>query len=286
MPVSEALTYANAAGARNVTVQGPMEGAGSRAELDDSSPKPREAPDDRSLRNLARRGAMVRRQASHLSAQPIHWSSAPHPQRCTLPDTLVIEATCNQVNQFGGYTGMLPDDFVGLVETLLRKNSFRSNGSSSEATTLGQIPGATNMPAQAMAKAEEMVEAYVSAGFRRSTSTLRWAAPASLPRSTTPQRRSAPHACAAAERAASDAGGEPPVYIIGTEVPPPAAPTMRSPHRADQRSGSAAHHRHSSRSLPTQAWPMRSPASSHWWSSPASSSATTMWSSTTAKAAG
>ena len=30
-----ALTYANAAGARNVTVQGPMEGAGTLAELDD-----------------------------------------------------------------------------------------------------------------------------------------------------------------------------------------------------------------------------------------------------------
>ena len=35
MPVSKALEYANAAGARNVTVQGPMEGAGSRAELDE-----------------------------------------------------------------------------------------------------------------------------------------------------------------------------------------------------------------------------------------------------------
>ncbi|MBR0752356.1 sugar kinase [Bradyrhizobium jicamae] len=32
---AEALTYANAAGARNVTVRGPMEGAATRAELDD-----------------------------------------------------------------------------------------------------------------------------------------------------------------------------------------------------------------------------------------------------------
>ena len=32
---AQALTYANAAGARNVTVRGPMEGAGTRAELDD-----------------------------------------------------------------------------------------------------------------------------------------------------------------------------------------------------------------------------------------------------------
>ena len=34
MPAGKALEYANAAGARNVTVRGPMEGAGSRAELD------------------------------------------------------------------------------------------------------------------------------------------------------------------------------------------------------------------------------------------------------------
>lgn len=35
MPPAEALLYACAAGARNVTVRGPMEGAGTRAELDD-----------------------------------------------------------------------------------------------------------------------------------------------------------------------------------------------------------------------------------------------------------
>lgn len=34
MSVGDALTYANAAGARNVTYCGPMEGAGTRAELD------------------------------------------------------------------------------------------------------------------------------------------------------------------------------------------------------------------------------------------------------------
>lgn len=34
VPVEQALTYANAAGARNVTVRGPMEGAGTRDELD------------------------------------------------------------------------------------------------------------------------------------------------------------------------------------------------------------------------------------------------------------
>ena len=35
MPALKALDYANAAGARNVTMQGPMEGAGSRRQLDE-----------------------------------------------------------------------------------------------------------------------------------------------------------------------------------------------------------------------------------------------------------
>ncbi len=31
---------------------------------------------------------------------------------------LLIEATANQVNQYGGYTGMLPADFIQFVEKL------------------------------------------------------------------------------------------------------------------------------------------------------------------------
>jgi fructokinase len=34
MSPGEALTYGSAAGARNVTIRGPMEGAGTRQELD------------------------------------------------------------------------------------------------------------------------------------------------------------------------------------------------------------------------------------------------------------
>jgi tagatose kinase len=45
LPVAEALIYACAAGARNVTVRGPMEGAGTRAELDAFiADTPRSAP--------------------------------------------------------------------------------------------------------------------------------------------------------------------------------------------------------------------------------------------------
>ena len=35
----------------------------------------------------------------------------------------LIEATCNQVNQFGGYTGMTPADFVHYVHRIAQENN-------------------------------------------------------------------------------------------------------------------------------------------------------------------
>ena len=39
-------------------------------------------------------------------------------------DSILIEATANQVNQFGGYTGMRPADFRDLVYQLADKVGF------------------------------------------------------------------------------------------------------------------------------------------------------------------
>jgi len=36
----------------------------------------------------------------------------------------LIEATCNQVNQFGGYTGMTPENFVQYARKIARENNF------------------------------------------------------------------------------------------------------------------------------------------------------------------
>src|SRR4029434_5585524 len=46
--------------------------------------------------------------------------------RATLPTQLplLIEATCNQVNQDGGYTGMTPKDFRSFVEQVAAENCF------------------------------------------------------------------------------------------------------------------------------------------------------------------
>ena len=74
-----------------------------------------------------------------------------------------------------------------------------------------------------MAKAEDMVAAYVAAGFRKihlDASMGCAGEPAALDDATT-AKRAARLARAAEQAAAVTAGGEPPLYIIGTEVPPP-----------------------------------------------------------------
>ena len=36
-------------------------------------------------------------------------------QGCRFEDSILVEATANQVNQFGGYTGMRPKDYMDFV---------------------------------------------------------------------------------------------------------------------------------------------------------------------------
>ena len=37
---------------------------------------------------------------------------------------LLVEATCNQVNQFGGYTGMTPQDMIATLGAIARRQGF------------------------------------------------------------------------------------------------------------------------------------------------------------------
>ena len=194
------------------------------------------------LRSLAaaRRNGSPTGVTSVCSAHPLVIRAAAR-NAARFSDTLVIEATCNQVNQFGGYTGMLPDDFVGLVRRIAAEEQLPVERIIFGGDHLGPNPWRSEDAGAAMAKAEEMVAAYVSAGFRKihlDASMGCAGEPAALDDATTAQR--AARLALAAERAASAAGGEPPVYIIGTEVPPPGgANHVDHRHRADQRRGSA-----------------------------------------------
>ena len=67
---------------------------------------------------------------------------------------VLIEATCNQVNQDGGYTGMTPADFRGFVEAIAAEAGFRVESIILGGDHLGPNPWKHLPAAEAMAKAE------------------------------------------------------------------------------------------------------------------------------------
>lgn len=139
---------------------------------------------------------------------------------------VLFEATCNQVNQDGGYTGMTPVDFVNFVRGIAQQVGFDAARIVLGGDHLGPNPWTGLPPDAAMAKAEVMVAAYVAAGFRKihlDCSMSCAGDPTPLPESEIVRR--AVRLARAAESAHSTTGGEPPVYVIGTEVPVPGGAT-------------------------------------------------------------
>lgn len=80
---------------------------------------------------------------------------------------VLIEATSNQVNQFGGYTGMTPKDFAEHVFTLAEHLKFPVENIVLGGDHLG--PNCwQHLPAnQAMEYSEQMINDYVLAGFKK-----------------------------------------------------------------------------------------------------------------------
>ncbi|RVW01028.1 D-tagatose-bisphosphate aldolase, class II, non-catalytic subunit [Rhodococcus spongiicola] len=83
-------------------------------------------------------------------------------------DTYVlIEATSNQVDQFGGYTGMRPADFREKVFAIADANEFARDRIVLGGDHLGPNRWRKEPAEAAMAKAEDLVEAYVAAGYTK-----------------------------------------------------------------------------------------------------------------------
>jgi D-tagatose-1,6-bisphosphate aldolase subunit GatZ/KbaZ len=140
---------------------------------------------------------------------------------------VLFEATCNQVNQEGGYTGMTPADFVGFVRGISERVGFDVSRIVLGGDHLGPNPWTSLPPDVAMDKAEVMVAAYVSAGFRKihlDCSMSCAGDPVPLPEAEI-VRRAVRLARAAESACAKQAAGDPPVYVIGTEVPVPGGAT-------------------------------------------------------------
>lgn len=134
---------------------------------------------------------------------------------------LLIEATCNQVNQEGGYTGQTPAQFRDYVHAIARDMSFATEKLILGGDHLGPNPWRALPAAIAMEKACAMVAAYAEAGFSKihlDASMACGGDPHTLSNEEIAER--AARLCEVAESAVGNSAVKP-VYVIGTEVPTP-----------------------------------------------------------------
>jgi D-tagatose-1,6-bisphosphate aldolase subunit GatZ/KbaZ len=134
----------------------------------------------------------------------------------------LIEATSNQVNQEGGYTGLRPADFARLVHEIAARVGLPPGQLMLGGDHLGPNSWQQLSAETAMRNAERLIADYVTAGFRKihlDCSMSCAGDPVPLSDSTVAAR--AARLCAIAEQAWRQAGGEAPVYVVGTEVPVP-----------------------------------------------------------------
>ncbi len=139
----------------------------------------------------------------------------------------LIEATCNQVNQEGGYTGMTPEGFRDFVHRIAERVGVPGQQIILGGDHLGPNPWRHLPAADALARAEAMVAAYASAGFEKlhlDCSMGCAGEPASLDDAIVATRAARLAGCAEAAATAR------PVYVIGTEVPTPGGATEALDH--------------------------------------------------------
>lgn len=157
-------------------------------------------------------------------------SAHPVVLRCALRHyhPVLIEATCNQVNQFGGYTGMTAADFQRFVAALAEEVGYPLDKLILGGDHLGPSPWQDLPVGEAMRKAEELVHSYVVAGFTKlhidasmklGGDELNQPLPLELSAQRTAQL------IRNAEDAVEDTGSL--RYIVGSEVPIPGGANKR-----------------------------------------------------------
>ena len=135
----------------------------------------------------------------------------------------VIEATCNQVNQYGGYTGMSPADFMEWLSGMAADAGVPMNQLILGGDHLGPNVWKNEPLDVAMEKSRELVKSYVQAGFKKIHIDTSMAC-GGEPNPTFAQiAERAADLCEVAEKYAPDPSKL--FYIIGTEVPTPGGET-------------------------------------------------------------
>lgn len=169
---------------------------------------------------------------------------------------VLIEATCNQVNHEGGYTGLTPADFRDRVLQIAEKAGCPEERIILGGDHLGPAPW-VHLPAEeAMARAGDMITAFAAAGFTKlhlDASMGCAGEPAALPDETVAER-----AVLLASRAEAASPAHP-VYVVGTEVPVPGGAAEHLTHVTPTAAGDARRtleitQAAFNRALPPQVW--------------------------------
>jgi D-tagatose-1,6-bisphosphate aldolase subunit GatZ/KbaZ len=140
---------------------------------------------------------------------------------------LLVEATANQVNQHGGYTGMRPEEFAVNLADLCASCDADPALLVFGGDHLGPWPWRSRSAREAMVEAEVLVRSFVAAGARKihidASMPLGGDGPALAPEIAVTR---AALLCRTAEEAwerarASRPRAPAPIYVVGTEVPVP-----------------------------------------------------------------
>ena len=152
---------------------------------------------------------------------------------------VLIEATCNQVNQDGGYTGMKPADFASWLAQMANVAGVEKDQLLLGGDHLGPNPWRNEPIAAAMRKAETMVRGYVEAGFQKIHLDASMACGDEPRPSFSDIAQRAARLCKVAQDCAPDPSKL--IYVIGSEVPVPGGETddmadlqITTPERLDE----------------------------------------------------
>jgi len=137
----------------------------------------------------------------------------------TLETPVLIEATSNQVNQFGGYSGMAPLDFNHHINDLAHSLGFPLHNLHLGGDHLGPLPWVSMRADDAMANARELVKSFALSAFGKLhlDCSVCCADDQELSPEVMAQRTA--ELAAVAEETCRIAGLPYPRYVIGTEVP-------------------------------------------------------------------
>ena len=176
----------------------------------------------------AQKQGVARGITSVCSAQPVVLQAVME-QALEDGSSVLVESTSNQVNQEGGYTGVRPAEFVAFVLGLATEAGLPGDRVILGGDHLGPYPWRAQGATIALPRAAEMVRQYVRAGYAKVhlDASMACADDPLGPLAETVAAARTADLAAAAEAASSErpSASPAPLYVVGTEVPPPGGQT-------------------------------------------------------------